>query len=96
MKKKLEQMIRSLNERYVEREDEISGSVLALLSGEHLLLIGPPGTAKSMLARDICQCLGERELYYYLLTRFTSPEEVFGPLSLAGLKNDEFKRKIDG
>lgn len=96
MRKKLEQMIKALNERYVEREDEISGSVLALLSGEHLLLIGPPGTAKSMLARDICQCLGERELYYYLLTRFTSPEEVFGPLSLAGLKNDEFKRKVEG
>jgi MoxR-like ATPase len=96
MEKKLEQMIRSLNERYAEREDEISGSILALLSGEHLLLIGPPGTAKSMLARDICQCLGERELYYYLLTRFTSPEEVFGPLSLAGLKNDEFKRRTEG
>ncbi|MDR0778165.1 MAG: AAA family ATPase [Methanomassiliicoccaceae archaeon] len=96
VRKKLEQMMGSLNERYVEREDEISGSILALLSGEHLLLIGPPGTAKSMLARDICQCLGERELYYYLLTRFTSPEEVFGPLSLAGLKNDEFKRRTEG
>jgi len=96
MKEKLKRMIDSLNERYVEREDEISGSILALLSGEHLLLIGPPGTAKSMLAGDICQCLGERELYYYLLTRFTSPEEVFGPLSLASLKNDEFKRKTDG
>ncbi|MCL1904949.1 MAG: AAA family ATPase [Methanomassiliicoccaceae archaeon] len=96
LKKKIEQMMSVLNERYAEREDEISGSILALLAGEHLLLIGPPGTAKSMLARDICQCLGERELYYYLLTRFTSPEEVFGPLSLAGLKNDEFKRRTEG
>jgi MoxR-like ATPase len=96
LRKKIERMIGALNERYAEREDEISGSILALLSGENLLLIGPPGTAKSMLARDICQCLGEKELYYYLLTRFTSPEEVFGPLSLAGLKNDEFKRKVEG
>ena len=96
LKKKTEQMIASLNERYAEREDETAGSVLALLSGEHLLLIGPPGTAKSMLARDICQCLDDSKLYYYLLTRFTSPEEVFGPLSLAGLKNDEFKRRTEG
>ncbi len=89
-------MVNSLNGRYKEREDEISGALLALLSGEHVLYIGPPGTAKSMLAKDICRCLDQSNFYYYLLTRFTSPEEVFGPLSLVSLKADEFRRRTEG
>ncbi len=96
MIRKVEQLVNSLNGRYKEREDEISGALLALLSGEHVLFIGPPGTAKSMLAKDICRCLEESSFYYYLLTRFTSPEEVFGPLSLESLKADEFSRKTEG
>ena len=93
---KIRSIITALQQRHFEREDEISGSLLALLTGEHLLFIGPPGTGKSMLAKDICQCLEKGELYYYLLTRFTSPEEIFGPLSLESLKHDEFKRKTTG
>ena len=96
MIRKVEKLVNSLNGRYKEREDEISGALLALLSGEHVLFIGPPGTAKSMLAKDICRCLDDSNFYYYLLTRFTSPEEVFGPLSLESLKADEFRRRIEG
>ncbi len=96
MIKKVEKLVESLNSRYKEREDEISGALLALLSGEHVLFIGPPGTAKSMLAKDICHCLDQSKFYYYLLTRFTSPEEVFGPLSLESLKADEFRRRTEG
>ena len=96
MMQKVQSIIAALQERHFEREDEIAGSLLALLNGEHLLFIGPPGTGKSMLAKDVCQCLENGKLYYYLLTRFTSPEEIFGPLSLESLKNDEFRRKTDG
>ncbi|MFA7342244.1 MAG: AAA family ATPase, partial [Candidatus Methanomethylophilaceae archaeon] len=96
MMEKVQSIIAALQQRHFEREDEIAGSLLALLNGEHLLFIGPPGTGKSMLAKDICQCLENGKLYYYLLTRFTSPEEIFGPLSLESLKNDEFRRKTAG
>lgn len=81
--------------RFVERSTEITCSLLALLSGEHALFLGPPGTAKSMLARSLCEII-DGNYFYYLLTRFTTPEEVFGPLSLKALQEDDFYRKTSG
>ena len=85
-----------LNANFKEREDEIAGSLLALISGEHVLFIGPPGTAKSMLAKDLCDCIEGGSFFYYLLTRFTTPDEIFGPLSLISLQSDIFSRKVEG
>lgn len=81
--------------RFKERSGEITCSLLALLSGEHVLFLGPPGTAKSMLARSLCELLDGR-YFYYLLTKFTTPEEVFGPLSIRALQEDDFFRKTEG
>lgn len=88
--------LKSEFERYFkERSEEIAGAFLALLSKEHVLFIGPPGTAKSLLAKKICETIKGGKFFYYLLTRFTTPEEIFGPLSIKALQEDEFKRKID-
>ncbi|KKH96081.1 ATPase AAA [Methanosarcina sp. 1.H.T.1A.1] len=81
---------------FKEREAEINGSLLAVLSGENLLFLGPPGTAKTQLARSICQIIEGGNFYNYLLTSFSTPEELFGPLSLKALEEDEFRRNIDG
>ena len=54
---KLSALSNELTTSFKEREDEIAGSLLAMLSGEHILFIGPPGTAKSMLAREMCNCI---------------------------------------
>lgn len=80
---------------FKERTEEINCSLLAILSCEHVLFLGPPGTAKSLLSKSICEVI-EGNFFYYLLTRFTTPEEVFGPLSLMALQHDDFNRKIDG
>jgi MoxR-like ATPase len=96
MYNELETLMKELNTNFKEREDEIAGSLLALLSGEHVLLLGPPGTAKSLMARTICGCIQDGGFFYYLLTRFTTPEEVFGPLSLADLQADRYNRKTEG
>ncbi len=89
-------VIRSEFERHFkERTEEINCSLLAILSGEHVLFLGPPGTAKSLLSKSVCEVI-EGNFFYYLLTRFTTPEEVFGPLSLKALQQDDFNRKIDG
>ncbi|HNW37386.1 MAG TPA: AAA family ATPase [Methanosarcina vacuolata] len=81
---------------FKERETEINGSLLAVLSGENLLFLGPPGTAKTQLAKNICQSIESGNFFNYLLTSFSTPEELFGPLSLKALEEDEFRRKIDG
>jgi MoxR-like ATPase len=81
---------------FKEREAEINGSLLAVLSGENILFLGPPGTAKTQLAKNICQSIKGGNFFNYLLTSFSTPEEIFGPLSLKALEEDEFRRKIDG
>jgi MoxR-like ATPase len=96
MTSKIVTLSEELNRNFKERDDEIAGSLLAMVSGEHVLFIGPPGTAKSMLARELCHCIEGGNFFYYLLTRFTTPDEIFGPLSLSSLQADIFSRKIDG
>ena len=79
----------------LERETEVRLLVLAALCGEHLLLLGPPGTAKSELARRLSKvCRGR--YFERLLTRFSVPEELFGPLSMKGLEDDRYERQIEG
>jgi len=86
----------NLSARFLEREQEIRGLLVAALAGEHCLLLGPPGTGKSALARAFADCLGGANYFEWLLTRFSTPEEVYGPISLAGLKSDRFRRVTTG
>jgi MoxR-like ATPase len=86
---------RAVERGLIEREAESRLLVLAALCGEHLLLLGPPGTAKSALSRQLSSAL--RAPYFERqLTRFSVPEELFGPLSLTELQQDRYVRKTDG
>ncbi len=79
----------------VGREDAVNLALLAALSGEHILLVGPPGTAKSEVARRIHKAF-TGEYFERLLTKFSVPEELFGPLSIKGLESDRYERKTEG
>ncbi|MEO8601730.1 MAG: AAA family ATPase [bacterium] len=81
-----------LGQQFLERADVIDGALAALLSGHHVLIIGPPGTAKSMLADELCRRLEGASYFQWLLTKFTTPEELFGAVSLAALERDEYRR----
>lgn len=96
MKKKLEKLIEDLNKGLVGREETIKLSLLTLLTQENLILFGPPGTAKSEVSRRISKVIADGDYFEYLLTKFTTPEEIFGPLSISDLKQDRFHRKTDG
>ena len=82
-----------LSSGLVDRALEAKLLLLAALAGEHLLLIGPPGTAKSLLCRRLAT-LGSARYFERLLTRFSTPDEVFGPLSLTALQEDRLERRV--
>jgi MoxR-like ATPase len=91
----LKYAIAMVGENLVERKEESQLLVLSLLAGEHILFLGPPGTGKSLLGGRLSQLCGG-SFFQRLLTRFTTPEELFGPLSLRALENDEYKRCTEG
>lgn len=80
-----------LNSMFVEREDIIEGMLAALGAKQHVLFIGPPGTAKSALVSTLASCINAR-YFQICLTKFTVPEEVFGPLDIRALENGKFER----
>ena len=92
---KLQTLRAELNSALLGRESEIDGSLTALIAGEHCLLLGPPGTAKTLLGQLISNAV-EGEYFQWLMTRFSTPEELFGPISMKGLENDEVRRLTDG
>lgn len=101
MKAKLLEIQNHLNASLIGRDNIIKSALLALVAKENSLLIGPPGTAKSLLARRISQTLqplseNEHTYFEYLLTKFSTPEEIFGPLSISELKQDRFLRNTQG
>lgn len=80
----------------VERDNEIDGVWLTLLSGEHGFLFGPPGVAKSLIVEDAARYFNGFQYFYHLMARTTVPEELYGPISLTQLKQDKYQHQIDG
>lgn len=95
MKTKFKAMEKELNDLYFERREVIRGLLVALLARQHILMLGPPGTAKSALAEDLCGRIGG-QYFRWLLARTSAPEELFGPISLKALQNDSYKRVTAG
>jgi MoxR-like ATPase len=81
-----------LNELIVGHEDVVKALIIAMIAGEHVVVIGPPGTAKSYAVRMFSQLVNAK-FYSYLLTRFTSYDELFGAVDVAELvKSGTFRR----
>ena len=93
---KIQRIQQQLMQGLIEREQTIKLAFLATLSGEHILLIGPPGTGKSMVARRIHLMFKQTPYFERLLTRFSVPEELFGPLSIKALEQDQYTRLTQG
>lgn len=86
-----------INASLVERHEEVELALTGLLAGEHVLFVGIPGTAKSMVLDAIVKWCGSADnTFSELLGKFTTPENVFGPISLTGMKKDDYRRVTVG
>ncbi len=95
--KNIQMLETDLAGRLLERDETIRAALVALLARQHLVLIGAPGSAKSMLVELLAQRIAPAsgpglKMFVWLLTRFTTPEELFGPISVQGLKQDQYRR----
>ncbi|HXG22484.1 MAG TPA: AAA family ATPase [Methylomirabilota bacterium] len=91
-REKLRKIRDELQKIFLERAELIDGALAALLAAQHVLIIGPPGTAKSMLADELCRRISGATYFQWLLTKFTTPEELFGAVSLKALEADDYRR----
>lgn len=97
MKQRIQSLLNTLAQGVYEKDTELSLSLLAALAGQSILLLGPPGVAKSMVARRLKYAFADAKSFEYLMSRFSTPDEIFGPVSISRLKeSDRYERATDG
>ncbi len=88
---------RTLSNYFVAKDELVDTMILSAATGEPLLVVGRPGTAKSDLVTKFCEGLGVEDDYFeYMLTKFTEPSEILGPIDIELLKQGRFVRKVEG
>ncbi len=93
--RRLQEGARQLEQQFLGKEEVIRLLFISALAGEHLVMVGPPGTAKSALVRAFAQVVDAR-YFDYLLTRFTEPNEIFGPVDIQAFRKGTYRRRIEG
>src|SRR2546430_12787235 len=92
---RLAQIAQTLESRFLGKDEVIRLLLIATIAGEHAVLIGPPGTAKSALIRTFAKLI-QAHYFEYLLTRFTEPNEIFGPVDIAQFREGKYVRRTEG
>jgi MoxR-like ATPase len=92
--KRLFQLAHRLEQQFIGKDEVIRLLLVSVVAGEHALLVGPPGTAKSALVRSLARLMQAR-YFEYLLTRFTEPNEIFGPVDIQAFREGHYRRRIE-
>jgi MoxR-like ATPase len=95
MKARFDAVRRELEQKFLAKEEIIRLMLTAAIAGEHMVLIGPPGTAKSAVIRAFARTIDAR-YFEYLLTRFSEPNELFGPVDIQGFRAGQYRRVTTG
>ena len=96
LKPRIASLLQQLNERVFEKEHIVALALLSAVAGESIFLLGPPGVAKSMVGRRLKLAFRNASAFEYLMSRFSTPDEIFGPVSISKLKDeDTYERMVD-
>jgi MoxR-like ATPase len=96
IKLRIRALLKQLNEGLYEKEEIVALTLLASIAGENIFLLGAPGLAKSLIARRLKYAYKEGSVFEYLMSRFSTPDEIFGPVSISKLKDqDKYERITD-
>src|SRR5437764_10164301 len=91
---RLQEAARVMEQQFIDKQEIIRLLLISAVAGEHLLLVGPPGTAKSALVRLFARLIDAR-YFEYLLTRFTEPNELFGPVDIRAFREGTYTRRTE-
>lgn len=97
-KTRIKSLLEELNKGLYERKEIMAITLLSALAEQNIFLYGPPGTAKSLISRRLSKAFDIKSKVYFehLMQKFSTPEEVFGPISITELKQDNYVRKTNG
>lgn len=96
-KSRIALLLQRLCDGVYEKEHVVAMSLLSAVAGEGIFLLGPPGVAKSMIARRMKQAFRDGRSFEYLMSRFSTPDEIFGPVSVSALKDENrYLRMTEG
>jgi MoxR-like ATPase len=84
-----------LSRSFLDKQELIRLLLVSVVAGEHMVLVGPPGTAKSAIVRMFSKLIDSR-YFEYLLTRFTEPNELFGPVDIRAFREGTYTRRTTG
>ncbi|MCA9677819.1 MAG: AAA family ATPase [Kofleriaceae bacterium] len=90
-----QEVARQLNAQFLDKQEIIRLMLVSAIAGEHMVIVGPPGTAKSAMI-DMFARLLDAQYFEYLLTRFTEPNELFGPVDIAAFREGRYTRRTEG
>ncbi len=92
---RLRQLANTLERQFLGKDEIIRLLMISVVAGEHCVLLGPPGTAKSALIRSLAELM-QAQYFEYLLTRFTEPNEIFGPVDIVAFREGTYRRNTQG
>src|SRR6202046_2756526 len=90
-----QELARQMGAQFLDKQEIIRLMTVWAIAGEHMVIVGAPGTAKSAMI-DMCAKLIDARYFEYLLTRFTEPNELFGPVDIAAFREGRYERRTGG
>src|SRR3954468_9059018 len=91
---RFQEAARVMEQHFLDKQEIIRLLLVSVAAGEHMLLVGPPGTAKSALVRTFAKLI-DAKYFEYLLTRFTEPNELFGPVDIRAFREGSYTRRTE-